>query len=234
MKLIVFGGAFDPPHRGHLEMVYACHDHFPEAKLLVLPTAQSPTPGKDSLTPIHMRMEMLDLHFKSCEKAGWLEISDLESKLSSPNFTLHTLQYLLNQESYLQEKSERSHHLDTKFPHSRPIAMIIGQDQWEKFHTWHLPSEILEICDLIIFSRDDDQSRRFNDQNCLGQTPTWISPNRYRLNKANLYFIDDKVCKAASREIRANIQSVPAEELSTNWVSGAVLEYIVKHGLYRG
>lgn len=270
MNLILFGGAFDPPHKGHLQMAYECHARFPAAKIIVLPTAESPTPGKEALTSMQHRLNMLHCQFRNCQKDGWLEISDLESQLPKPNYTIFALNYLVkHSKDFLQtpesknrpsdkygKDSLRTDSLRTEnpaansltidgrseviLPKSERIGMMLGQDQWESFHQWHQPLKILEHCDLIVFSRAQSGGQKFFIEKPFGQSPLWISQDHYRIGSAHIFFINDKVCNAASREIRANIRSassrngVEYKELSTNWISGSVLDYIANHGLYRG
>lgn len=63
MTLVLFGGAFDPPHRGHVELVERAKLELGVPKLVVLVSAD---PGhKLVATPAHARLEMAHAAFPS-------------------------------------------------------------------------------------------------------------------------------------------------------------------------
>ena len=35
--IIIYGGAFDPPHQGHIDSIDCLHRRFPHAEILVIP-----------------------------------------------------------------------------------------------------------------------------------------------------------------------------------------------------
>jgi len=63
----IFGGAFDPPHVGHLALARAAIDHFGLARLLVLVVED---PGhKRTATPADVRLELARLAFEDVPEA---------------------------------------------------------------------------------------------------------------------------------------------------------------------
>ncbi len=61
----LFGGAFDPPHVGHVELAHAAKDHFSLARLIVL---VSERPGhKDVELPAELRLELAHAAFPDDE-----------------------------------------------------------------------------------------------------------------------------------------------------------------------
>ncbi|MCH9032346.1 MAG: nicotinate (nicotinamide) nucleotide adenylyltransferase [candidate division Zixibacteria bacterium] len=135
----VFGGAFDPPHFGHLIMAI---DICEQAKLdgvLFLPTPAPPhkeAPNADFETRLNMIEAMLvDI---PCFVA-----SDFENRLSAPNYTVDTI-------SALQQK----------FPKVE-FKIIVGGDNLSILNSWRNIDRLLEISEILVGSRpgspDDNQ-----------------------------------------------------------------------------
>ena len=59
MKIIFFGGSFDPPHKGHYEIIRKCSKQCDQ--LILMPTLHSPLKNKTSFTAPHYILRMLKL-----------------------------------------------------------------------------------------------------------------------------------------------------------------------------
>jgi nicotinate-nucleotide adenylyltransferase len=210
-KWIVFGGAFDPPHLGHLQMAYALHRRFDDHKILVIPTAASPSIGKDQMAPYEHRLDMTKLTFKHPIEERWLDVSALERDLPKPNFTIDTLKYILS----LNASGER-------------LKLVMGYDQWETFSTWKTPLKILELADLIVFPRGLENEATSPSSTLPNLPLQWIRQGEYQLGMAKVYFINVRVCNAASRELRATLGS----RGYSSWLMPRTLNYIDKMKLY--
>jgi nicotinate-nucleotide adenylyltransferase len=67
LELGLLGGAFDPPHVGHLALARAAIDHFRLPRLLVLVVAD---PGhKSASAPVDVRLELARLAFEELARA---------------------------------------------------------------------------------------------------------------------------------------------------------------------
>lgn len=131
MSIAIFGGSFDPPHRGHWEIVRRCVSRF--EKINLVPARQSPLKtGKPHCSNEH-RLAMLGF---VCSQFDNVMIDDLELKSPPPSYTIHTI-----------------HHIQTRFP-GQQISLIIGSDQLAVFKSWHRWQEILEIVKLVVFPRE--------------------------------------------------------------------------------
>jgi nicotinate-nucleotide adenylyltransferase len=128
----IFGGSFDPVHKGHVQIARSFLDSGLIQKLLVLLSPSPPHKQEKNQADYSYRFEMLKLAFKDIDG---VEISDLEQNLPKPSYTLHTIEFL-------QEK-----HPDTLF------YLCIGEDSLLNFHEWHRYEEILERVYLIVVKR---------------------------------------------------------------------------------
>ena len=131
MKLIFFGGCFDPPHKGHYEIIRKCANKCHQ--FIVMPTLNSPLKDKTSATAPHHILQMLELLIQDIGCA--IEIDKFDFSRPGPSYTVDTVRYL--QKKY----SEYS------------IAMIVGADQLMKFQQWKEYNEIINTVHIIGFNR---------------------------------------------------------------------------------
>ena len=134
MTCAVFGGAFDPPHLGHVALVRAALEHFGFERVLVVPAGDPP--HKAVATPAKIRAQLAGLAFADIPQA---EISPLELAPGGPRYTVDTLQRL--RESY------------------DDLTLLVGADQFAALLGWREPDTILELASLAVANRPgyDDQ-----------------------------------------------------------------------------
>jgi nicotinate-nucleotide adenylyltransferase len=124
----LYGGAFDPPHIGHLILAAEAQSQLGLARLLWMPTPDPPHKARRVLTPIHHRLEMLH---RTLDGLPGFELSTLELERPGPHYTLDTLEILRTQ----------SPNVD--------FALLIGGDSLRDFPTWHRPLDILAACRFV-------------------------------------------------------------------------------------
>ena len=125
---VIFGGAFNPIHSEHVNMIRHLLSLDLVEKVIVLPSANPPHKRCD--TSFSQRVEMIKLALEGIEN---VEICDIESKDSDTHYTCDTLPKL--KEIY------------------GDIGFVIGGDSLEDFSTWKNPQEIIKICPLYVFTR---------------------------------------------------------------------------------
>jgi nicotinate-nucleotide adenylyltransferase len=128
VKTAVFGGAFDPPHCGHVALLQGALEHFGFGRLLVV-TAGDP-PHKAVATPAAVRVRLAELAFAEIPR---VEMSSIEVKPGGPRYTVDTLRRL----------GERYDDL----------TLLVGADQFAGFLSWRDPNGILELAGLAVASR---------------------------------------------------------------------------------
>jgi len=128
----IFGGTFDPVHTGHIHSALSFLNSGLIDDLLVLLTPDPPHKDTSGRTPYHHRLEMLRLAFNGVHN---VIVSDLETTLPQPSYTLQTVDYLTQANP------------DTLF------YLCIGQDSLSAFHTWYKYEEILAKTDLLVAER---------------------------------------------------------------------------------
>jgi nicotinate-nucleotide adenylyltransferase len=131
-KIFFFGGSFDPPHIGHIDIADICLEHC--ETLIIFPAKQSPVKLNKPSASVFQRLEMLSLSFQS---ANHIVIDDFELNSKKPNYTIYTI-----------------HYLKKKFPNSE-LTLVIGGDQWSNFNDWYKWKDILKEVKIFCLNRSD-------------------------------------------------------------------------------
>ncbi|MDD6022538.1 MAG: nicotinate (nicotinamide) nucleotide adenylyltransferase [Oscillospiraceae bacterium] len=132
MKIAVFGGTFNPPHKGHLRNAEEFAARLSLDKIIVIPTFIPPHKRAQMLAGGEDRLEMCRRTFVSDK----YEISDMELKRQGKSYSYDTL---------CEVKKE--------YPDSE-LYLIIGSDMLLTFHEWYRYEDILKMCRLCVMTRD--------------------------------------------------------------------------------
>lgn len=141
-KIIIYGGAFNPPHLGHLHCVNFMKKHFPEFHIVLVPTGVPPHKSVEALLSKEDRLHMLELAF-GADKGVSICQFELESKVD--NYTINTIEYF-----------------QQKF-HCSKMMLLIGSDQFLNFTKWHRYEEIVACCQLLVMARKQDDIHKINE-----------------------------------------------------------------------
>jgi nicotinate-nucleotide adenylyltransferase len=126
----IFGGAFDPPHVGHVALLQNATGHFGLDRILVVPTGHPP--HKDAHSPAEVRFRLAQLAF---ERLPGVELWDRELNAKGPSYTIGTV----------RAAAER-------FP-GEELVVLVGADQLAHFLDWREPDAILELARLGVATR---------------------------------------------------------------------------------
>jgi nicotinate (nicotinamide) nucleotide adenylyltransferase len=89
MKIGIFGGTFDPVHRGHLQLAQSARAQFSLDKVIVVPAYLPPHKQElPLLTSAEDRYEMVRL---AIEGEPFIEVSDCELQRKGVSYTFDTL-----------------------------------------------------------------------------------------------------------------------------------------------
>ena len=127
----MFGGAFDPPHLGHVALARAAVEQLGLDQLRVFPTGQAWHKAR-ALSPSADRLAMARLAFADVPRAV---VDDRELQRAGPTYTIDTLRQLLRE-----------------FPQAQ-LLLVIGADQAESLHSWRESMEIARLATISIAAR---------------------------------------------------------------------------------
>lgn len=146
MKIGIYGGTFNPIHRGHTQAARAAVEALGLHKLYLIPAGLPPHKelSADAAGADH-RLEMTRL--AAGEVGRSVEVLDLELCREGKSYTVDTL----------RELKER-HPGDQ-------LYLLMGTDMFLSFQTWRQPEEITKYCTLCAFSRsEEDRAEDFARQ----------------------------------------------------------------------
>lgn len=140
MNIGLFGGTFDPVHRGHLALAREALKRCKLHRIYFVPANIPPHKQKRPLTPFAHRFAMLALA-TAAEKTfvpSLLEAPEegAPSKKENPNYTIETVRRL--KKSF--KKSDR-------------LFLLIGMDAFADIAKWHQAESLFRECAFIVAGR---------------------------------------------------------------------------------
>ncbi|MBQ7322970.1 MAG: nicotinate (nicotinamide) nucleotide adenylyltransferase [Clostridia bacterium] len=136
MRIGIFGGSFDPVHREHKNFVRAALKSLQLDKLIVMPAHTPPHKQGRSLSSNADRLAMCQLAFADLEK---VEVSDFELSQGGTSYTYLTCA-----------------HVRQSYPNA-DIFFLVGTDMLRNFPFWKYPEKILEMVELAVSGREDEE-----------------------------------------------------------------------------
>ena len=226
MNLALFGGTFDPIHRGHVVVARAAAAKFQLKQILFVPADIPPHKLKTPITAYYHRYAMISLALAG-EKdfvPSLLEAPDLDhdSHDRRPSYSLETVRRV-------KKNLGKSDHL----------YFLIGMDAFKDIATWYKPEELLAECDFIVAARPG-----YSLADVASSLPQKLRPNAavtklFRKEKmigplvlpgATLHMLPETHENVSATQIRAAVDRGGALK---RLVPDAVAEYIHKEHLYR-
>ena len=130
-RLGVFGGTFDPVHRGHIEVAEACARALDLDPVLMIPSSQPPhrpaprASAADRLAMVHLAVE----------GKKPLVASDIEVRRGGVSYTVDTVRELAGI------------HADAE------LFLLLGWDAAAEFADWHQAEVITGLARVAVFNR---------------------------------------------------------------------------------
>ncbi|MBS7359754.1 MAG: nicotinate (nicotinamide) nucleotide adenylyltransferase [Oscillospiraceae bacterium] len=139
MKIGIYGGSFDPPHKGHKLLCENLKRISGVEKVLIIPASLSPFKTKNNVSG-EDRFNMCKLNFnESC-----YEVSDIELARGGKSYTVDTVNQIKN----LYPESE--------------LYLFMGDDMLLSFNKWYKHEEILKLCKIVCACRSENLSELQN------------------------------------------------------------------------
>lgn len=233
MNIGLFGGTFDPIHKGHLALAHAARERCDLGRIYFVPTNVPPHKTSQPVASYFHRYAMTALATQTektftpslLEAPGEFVLHDKKgakaSVGSAPNYSIDTIRRLKQS----LKKSDR-------------LFFLIGADAFNDIAKWRESETLFAECAFIIASRPG-----FSLADVAGALPEKLRPRAEAtkpfarqpakgdlvLPGVTLHLLDDVNQKISATEIRA---AVRAKRPIKRLVPESVEEYIKKEGLY--
>ena len=226
-RVAFFGGSFDPPHLGHLEVARAAQAALGLDTILFAPVGEQPLKPQGSPAAFAHRLAMTRLAIAG-DPAFAVSLADAPKPSGIPNYTFDTLLALRAQ-----------------LPPDGVLFCLMGADAFAGLRRWHRAAEIPFVAPLIVASRPgeqlDDLKAFLPDGLTIEAVPgtdsvvSQIDLRRYTLRdpsgrQSPFYLLPGLDIDISASEIRDHIRAQipqPAQLPAT------VFEYVRAHHLYR-
>ncbi len=222
MNVGLFGGTFDPIHRGHLAVARAAQERFQLGKILFVPAATPPHKQDQTITSYPHRYAMVCLAVQGEKSFVPSAIESPEERGDAPSYSIETVRRLTKQ----LKKSDR-------------LFFLIGMDAFKDIANWREPEALLQETEFIVMNRPGWSLGDVGASLPKSMRPAPLVTKAVQnqpavgdivLNGATLHLLTDVSEKISATQIRHAAQS--GRKLNS-LVGPAVAEYIRKTGLYQ-
>lgn len=135
MKIGIYGGSFNPVHKGHTQLMTALVESKRVDEIWMMVSPLNPLKKSESdIAPYTHRLEMARL---ATEHLPGIKVSDFESRLPVPSYTIDTLEAL-----------------QAAYP-NMDFTLVVGADNWEGFHKWHKWQKLVEQYEILVYRRPE-------------------------------------------------------------------------------
>jgi|ERR1044071_1539181 nicotinate-nucleotide adenylyltransferase len=219
-RIALYGGTFDPIHKGHLRVAHGLSRIFALDQVLFIPADVAPHKRVRNVTPALHRYAMLALATQ--EESGFL-VSTIELDAPERPYTVETL-------SRMQET----------LGNEAQVFFIMGADSWMEITTWREWERVLALSNHIVVTRpgyeldDEHVTPKVRERivDLRGKNQEQAAPELDKSDGTKIYVTDAVNMDVSATAIRQAVR----EEREADWlkfVQPPVANYIRKYGLYK-
>ena len=222
MNIGLFGGTFDPIHRGHLKVARAAAGRFRLREIWFVPADVPPHKQKAPVTSYFHRYSMVAMALSESPDflPSLLEAPEPEAHMERhPSYSIDTVRKM---KAGLR-RGDR-------------LYFLIGMDAFRDIATWHMAEELLRECEFIIAARPG-----YSLEDVAKSLPDGLRPRLKELRSVGLdlalrprgvtlHLLPETHEAVSATQIRAAVRRGKG---LTELVPETVAEYIRKEGLYQ-
>jgi nicotinate-nucleotide adenylyltransferase len=233
MNVGLFGGTFDPIHRGHLALARAARERCKLSRVLFVPANVPPHKQRQPLSAFAHRYAMIALGtaqekdfmpslLEAPEDSEPSPSREKKNRVEKPNYTIDTVK-----------------RIKQSFKKVDQLFLLIGIDAFAEIAKWHQAEELFRECHFLVASRPG-----FSLADVANALPDKLRPRQevtrpfhkqaasgdLVLSGVNIHLLDQVYQPISSTAIR---QAAAGGKPLGRFVEPAVADYIKKMGLYK-
>jgi nicotinate-nucleotide adenylyltransferase len=221
MRVALFGGSFDPPHRGHVALARLAIQQLRLDRALIAPVGLQPLKHQATTAGFEDRMAMVRLAFAGVPRVD-ISLADAPRQDGRPNYTVDAI---------LRLKRTLSA--------SDQLFCLMGADSWLTIGKWYRGSELLMACDFIVGARPGYDLKQAalppgisltNEQSDVAGV-TLLTLSNSAGEHSRLYLLADLAEDVSATQVRAVLSHNTHGDLETVLDPG-VAKYIRTNKLY--
>ena len=203
----IFGGAFDPVHKGHVSSIIELKDKLDFSELKIIP-CNIPAQKEKTVASSSERLQMLKLAFDEFDN---INIDSFELDKKGISYTVDTLEAIT-------KKSKSGQHL----------TLIMGLDAFINLTSWKNYERILELSSILILRRPNYVLKK----NYLAQFESELTDDLeiFLNSKGKIIFFTLTQLEISSTEIKKAIKNNKSCE---DYLDKKVLEFINEKSIYK-
>jgi nicotinate-nucleotide adenylyltransferase len=232
MNIGLFGGSFDPIHRGHLALAEAAASRYSLGQVLFVPANVPPHKQKQPLTAFVHRYAMVAL-------ATSAERGFIPSLLEAPEFAASGEPGAAVPVQGANYSIDTVRRLKKTLKKADRLFFLIGIDAFRDIGKWREARALLAECDFVVASRPGFSLREVAESLPEGLRPPAAVTRPFHKQPAK----GDLVLPGVTLHLLEGVnQSVSATEIRAaaavgkplgRWLDPRVADYVRKQGLYR-
>jgi nicotinate-nucleotide adenylyltransferase len=223
-RIGLFGGTFNPIHRGHLAVARQLRRSFPLERVYLIPSREPPHKSRSELVDANHRLAMIELAL-AARTDDALCLCELELRREGPSYTVDTV------DAFRRELAPAD-----------DLFLIMGADAFLELDAWRRWRTLLARVNLIVMSRPGSfgDGGHSNDWTALGAYAKdhldglyLLQADPWRLvhpQHPPIYFASVPDWEVSSRQVRRRLRR---GEGIKDLVPDAVAAYIEAKGLYQ-
>lgn len=232
MNIGLFGGSFDPIHRGHLALAQAAAERFELRQVLFVPANVPPHKQKQPVSAFVHRYAMVALatadqkHFVPSMLEAPAELrapgATKASMPAPPNYTIDTVRRL----KQTLKKADR-------------LFLLIGIDAFRDIAKWYEAKALLAECDFVVASRPGFSLRDVAESLPESVRPPAAVTKPFQKQAASGDLVLPGVTLHLLEDVQQNISATMIRAAAAQgkplgrWLDRRVADYVRKTGLYR-
>jgi len=161
MRIGIFGGSFNPIHKGHVAIAQSVLKSSLVDEVWLMVSPRNPLKEENSLMPDRLRLQMAR---RAVKDLPGVKACDFEFHLPKPSYTYITLRRL------------REAYPDHQF------TLVMGADNWQRLSLWRNHEELLANYPIIVYPRKDSPI----DTSALPPTVHYVEMPLYNISSTQI------------------------------------------------